>query len=82
MVGAGAQQEAFLLLTKACLFLPPVSGCQRVGMFQRRTGAPSTPTVPLAQTGVKAWGQAHGSGGACHASSSPLSKAAPHPSTG
>lgn len=31
-------------------------------MFQRNTGAPSTPTIPLAQAGVKAWDQVHCSG--------------------
>lgn len=31
-------------------------------MFQRSTGAPGTPTILLAQTGVKAWDQVYCSG--------------------
>lgn len=50
---------------------PPGSGCQRVGMFQEEYW---DPTIPLAQTGVKAWDQVHCSGRAARSPSSPLSK--------
>lgn len=74
----------FLLSQRPACVLPPppcLCGCQRVGVSQR-SGTQSIPQSPIAQTGVKAWGQVHSSGRACQAPKSCLSEAAVSASIG
>lgn len=69
----------FSPLTKACLVCLLLSASLDAKEWECPRGLEPRVPPPPAQTGVKAWGQVHGSGRACQAPKSPLSGAAVSP---